>query len=74
MCQTALHECALTGHDSILSVPALKHTHTHTHTQAENDVLAKKMRALEAEVAAVREEKRRVERQLSLTVAAPIDS
>ena len=72
MCQTALHECVLTRHDSILSVPALKHAHTHT--QAENDVLAKKMRALEAEVAAVREEKRRVERQLSLTVAAPIDS
>jgi hypothetical protein len=48
-------------------------THTHTH-KAENDVVTKKISALEAEVAAVREEKRRVERQLSLTVANSIDS
>ena len=46
---------------------------THTH-KAENDVVTKKISALEAEVAAVREEKRRVERQLSLTVANSIDS
>ena len=46
---------------------------THAYAQAENDVLAKKMNALGAEVAAVREEKRRVERQLSLTVGVPID-
>ncbi len=36
--------------------------------QAENDVLAKKNRSLEAEIAAVREEKRRIQRQLSLTI------
>ena len=36
--------------------------------QAENDLLAKKNKALESEMAAVREEKRRIERQLSLTV------
>ena len=37
-------------------------------------MVTKKISALEAEVAAVREEKRRVERQLSLTVATPLGS
>ena len=39
--------------------------------QAEIDVLLKKNKTLEGDVATIREEKRRVERQLSLSVAGP---
>ena len=39
--------------------------------QAEIDVLAKKNKSLEGDVATAREEKRRVERQLSLSVTGP---